>query len=735
MRICLIARRFYESNTHMQQFAKALVGRGDTVDVICARRNGHPKREIVDGVNVYRLQARNIDEPNKLVYLAKVLLYMLRVGAFVGWRHLRSRYDLVHVQSLPDFLVFSAAVPRLLGTPVILDLRDLVPELFVSKFASAETSSLFRLAKFIEKCSARFSEHVIVANPLWYDRVARRSARPSKCSMIWYSPDPVVFHPRPKRRNDGKFVIMYPGTLSWHQGVDIAVRAMPKIRAAIPEAELHIYGEGIARELLIDLANRAGVGDAVRFFDFVPTPVLAERMADCDLAVVPKRASERFGNEAASTKIPEFMAMGIPVVASRTEIEGRFFDDSQLCYFRSEDEHDLVRAVVSVYRDPVLRNRLCENGSRSVREQWQAIRKQYLELADSLVNGKRPWRNVTELLPETPVRRLPATPGARRPAARSGTRLLDTVYYACKPYLPWDLRIAMRRLHASFKRKTYSAVWPIDPNSDTPPVLWPGWPEGKRFALVLTHDVDTAKGLERVERVAKLDAQHGFRSSFNFVPEGEYRLSPAIRRDLVNAGFEIGVHGLEHDGKLYASRAIYARKAAGINKYLQEWNACGFRSPLMQHRLSWLHNLSILYDSSTFDTDPFEPEPDGVGAIFPFWVAGPGDSGYVELPYTLPQDFTLFVILRERNIEIWKRKLDWLAERGGMVLLNTHPDYMSFQGAPARDEYPASYYEEFLAYVRQKYEGLFWTARPCDVARFCTSGPLTTAVRNGEDAA
>ena len=99
MRICLIARRFYESNTHMQQFAKALVGRGDTVDVICARRNGHPKREIVDGVNVYRLQARNIDEPNKLVYLAKVLLYMLRVGAFVGWRHLRSSYDLVHVQT------------------------------------------------------------------------------------------------------------------------------------------------------------------------------------------------------------------------------------------------------------------------------------------------------------------------------------------------------------------------------------------------------------------------------------------------------------------------------------------------------------------------------------------------------------------------------------------------------------------------------------------------------------
>ena len=183
-------------------------------------------------------------------------------------------------------------------------------------------------------------------------------------------------------------------------------------------------------------------------------------------------------------------------------------------------------------------------------------------------------------------------------------------------------------------------------------------------------------------------------------------------------GFEVGVHGLEHDGKLYASKREFAAKAVRIREYLHSWNACGFRSPLMQHKLGWLHELNAYYDASTFDTDPFEPEPDGVRTIFPFWVPGANGSGYVELPYTLVQDYSLFVILCESNIEVWKRKLDWIAERGGMALINTHPDYMCFNGTQAKDEFPASHYEEFLQYAREKYEDVYWHALPRDVARF-----------------
>ena len=305
--------------------------------------------------------------------------------------------------------------------------------------------------------------------------------------------------------------------------------------------------------------------------------------------------------------------------------------------------------------------------------------------------------------------------------------VFNRAYYTVKPFVPLTVRLGTRRLWANSKRKTHVGVWPIDEKGGATPPGWPGWPGGKRFALVLTHDVEGVRGLGRVERLMKLELTHGVRSVFNLVPEGEYRVPEALRHTLERAGFEIGVHGLEHDGKLYSSKARFARKAARIKEYLRQWDACGFRSPLMQHRLAWLHQLGIEYDCSTFDTDPFEPEPDGVGTVFPFWVPGLNGSGYVELPYSLPQDFTLFVVLREPNIDIWKRKLDWVAAHGGMALLTTHPDYMSFEGKPARDEYPVSHYEEFLRYAREKYDGQFWAATPREVSRFyCAALPVAS---------
>ncbi len=301
--------------------------------------------------------------------------------------------------------------------------------------------------------------------------------------------------------------------------------------------------------------------------------------------------------------------------------------------------------------------------------------------------------------------------------------LLNKIYYLLKPIIPHSLRLAMRRRRASARRIAYANVWPIDAKAGTTPPNWPGWPDGKKFAFVLTHDVEGSRGLGRVERVMKLEAQHGFRSSFNFVPEREYRLPDVLRRTLVNAGFEVGVHGLKHDGKLYSSKATFATRAARIREYLKQWHSCGFRSPLMQHQLGWLHALGVEYDSSTFDTDPFEPESDGAGTIFPFWVPGINGNGYVEMPYTLPQDHGLFVVLAEPNIDVWKKKLDWIAERGGVALLNTHPDYMCLgDEKQAKDEFPVAWYEEFLTYAHEKYGNQMWAALPRDVARhYCAS--------------
>jgi hypothetical protein len=293
------------------------------------------------------------------------------------------------------------------------------------------------------------------------------------------------------------------------------------------------------------------------------------------------------------------------------------------------------------------------------------------------------------------------------------------LYYGIKPLIPRIFQIFLRRVRARFKRKVYSSIWPIDERSGKIPDGWKGWPDAKKFAIVMTHDVELELGQSRCKMLAELEQKLGFKSSFNFVPE-RYKVSAELCQYIVESGSEVGVHGLYHDGKLYKSREIFMDRAVKINKYLADWGAVGFRSPSMHHNLDWLHDLNIQYDLSTFDTDPFEPQPDGVNTIFPFWV-NHKTSGkcFLELPYTIAQDSTLFIILNEKNINIWKRKVDWIAERGGMVLANTHPDYMSFNGKRKKiQEYPVEYYAELLEYFKTKYENQYWHVLPKEMAAF-----------------
>jgi len=307
--------------------------------------------------------------------------------------------------------------------------------------------------------------------------------------------------------------------------------------------------------------------------------------------------------------------------------------------------------------------------------------------------------------------------GNRKPATLFMS--LNYLFYRIKPLIPRRIQIELRRILVRRKRVRYADVWPIDEQAAKPPEEWSGWPEGKQFALVLTHDVETAKGHRKCIQLSQLEENLGFRSSFNFVAE-EYNISAELRAYLSRGGREIGVHGLYHNNDPFRAQKIFKKNVPKINKYLKAWGSTGFRSPCMYHNLDWICDLDIEYDASTFDTDPFEPQPDGMGTIFPFWV--PGNStqkGYVELPYTLPQDHTLFVLLGEKNINIWKDKLDWIAARGGMALVIVHPDYMNFSGnSQSREEYPAIYFTEFLEYIKTRYEGKYWHVLPKEMARF-----------------
>jgi hypothetical protein len=296
---------------------------------------------------------------------------------------------------------------------------------------------------------------------------------------------------------------------------------------------------------------------------------------------------------------------------------------------------------------------------------------------------------------------------------------LNNIFYTIKPFIPRRLQLFLRRQTVRYKRKKNSHIWPIDPNSGTPPKGWQGWPNNKKFALVLSHDVDSQKGHDRCYQLMEIEEKLGFRSSFNIVPE-RYIVSRELIEALKYRGFEVCVHGLKHDGKLFSSRRIFNERSIRINQYIKEWGVEGFTTPSMLRNPEWIHDLNIKHCTSTFDTDPFEPQPDPARTIFPFWVQNNSlTKGYVELPYTLAQDFTLFILMKENTIDIWKNKMDWIVSKGGMALVNSHPDYMNFNNHKnGTEEYSIKYYKEFLMYIKSKYKGQYWHVLPREIAHF-----------------
>jgi hypothetical protein len=292
--------------------------------------------------------------------------------------------------------------------------------------------------------------------------------------------------------------------------------------------------------------------------------------------------------------------------------------------------------------------------------------------------------------------------------------LTRRAYYAVRPALPRCAQIGLRRLYSRVQARTSFPRWPAEPGLHDlydsvlglaaelagEPVPWIApWPTGHSWAVVLTHDVETEAGYRSCEPLRELEVAFGFRSSWNFVPR-RYRVEQSRVEQLLADGFEVGVHGLYHDGRDLASLGVLRERLPAIREYARRWHAVGFRSPATHRVWEWMPLLGFDYDSSYPDTDPFEPMGGGCCTWLPYF-----NEGLVELPITLPQDHTLFVILR-RDESPWLEKAALLRARGGMALLITHPDYM-------REPERLDAYARFLADVGD--DGA-WRALPREVS-------------------
>jgi peptidoglycan/xylan/chitin deacetylase (PgdA/CDA1 family) len=272
-------------------------------------------------------------------------------------------------------------------------------------------------------------------------------------------------------------------------------------------------------------------------------------------------------------------------------------------------------------------------------------------------------------------------------AGGASATVLKRLYYLLKPMLPRGAQLAAQRANA--RRRLASVRFPAWPGDDSAEralsaflasamerrgqerVPFLGfWPNGASWAACFTHDVETLAGLEAMGRMASIEEVCGIRSTWYVVPE-RYPVSSDDFAFLRDRGHEVGVHGLNHDGRLFVSRVEFERRVGRINHYLRKWNAKGFRSPALYRNPEWIPELEIRYDSSYMDTAVLEPQIGGVGMVHPYFLS----EGVVELPITMPMDHHLINLLRVDPVEGMLAKFRWVVERHGLANFLYHPDY------------------------------------------------------------
>jgi peptidoglycan/xylan/chitin deacetylase (PgdA/CDA1 family) len=293
------------------------------------------------------------------------------------------------------------------------------------------------------------------------------------------------------------------------------------------------------------------------------------------------------------------------------------------------------------------------------------------------------------------------------------------LYYRIKTLIPRGVQLRARRVLARWQGVPEFPAWPFEPSvvellrfyvrclllgsgRTSLRFRW-FWPDRKAAALMLTHDVESADGLRMALELASMEEERGFRSSFNVVGSW-YPIDMGIVGELRQRGFEIGVHGVYHDRSMFSSREAFESQQSAVREAAERFGAVGFRSPATHRVFEWLADLPLLYDCSIPHSDPYEPQPGGCCSIWPFFI-----GNVVELPYTLPQDHTLFNVLQQKTIDVWLRQVDELVNHKGLIQSVTHPD-PGYIG----DENKRRLYAEFLDALRQRPD--VWFALPRDIS-------------------
>jgi len=389
MKVCMIGYTNYISDGRLNRYAQSLLERGDTVHAVGLGDKRQPNCLWVDGVLVHAIHNRQFNERTPFTYFKNLARFFFLSVCHLTRLHFIHRYDVIHYHNIPDFGIFCAIIPKLMGAKVILDIHDVVPEFYMRKFGVSENSIINRLLLWIEKISCIFSHHVITVTDIWHKRLRERSVPADKCSVIMNLPYAGVFKRRSKITKTSKdFLLSYHGNLNETTGVDIAIRAVAITKKEIPSIHLQIIGEGRDTELLKKLVRDLNVHENISFYPPVSIPEVPKIIGRADAGLDPKHDGI-YAGETLSVKVMEYLGIGLPAIVSKTVAADQYFKDGCVLFFKPGDEKDLARCIIKVYRDPKLLKSLSEKSNQFNRKyNWEQNKKVYFKILDSLVQSK-----------------------------------------------------------------------------------------------------------------------------------------------------------------------------------------------------------------------------------------------------------------------------------------------------------------------------------------------------------
>jgi glycosyltransferase involved in cell wall biosynthesis len=391
IRVGTVTFDWYPFDPTVRRLAEAAMDAGNVVDVICLRRPGEKRYEVYNGVNIYRLPMDRGFGRSLPMTLLNWCWFALLAGITITRLHLKHAYDVIHVHNMPDFLVFCALFPKILGAKVILEVQDTSPELIAAKASERKQKIVKRLAIWQERISSSFAHHVITVGWPFEKLLLQRGVPAEKMTIILNSADPKLFPaerryllPAESSEKQQPFIVMYHGTLAERNGLDVAIRALVLARKEVPQLRLDIQGRGEHLPILKQLAIDLGVSEHVIFGGLCPSDEIVDFVAHGHIGIIPYRC-DSFMELILPTKAYEYVWMHRPIIASDTRAIRSMFRSESIVLCDPSKPEDFAEAIVDLYQHPEKRASLVANAAEDYMPyRWEIMAKRYQQLLLSL---------------------------------------------------------------------------------------------------------------------------------------------------------------------------------------------------------------------------------------------------------------------------------------------------------------------------------------------------------------